>query len=1307
MRTCLSCRAGCRLAAAALIVLFVASYAPPLQAAVDPAVAQAVAALGDRDWRVRENAARELGEAGTADRAVVDALVAALGDDVSRVRRAAASALGVLGSKASRALPALVACFDDIDEGVIAAAATAVGAMGSRASRHVDELTELLEYPDQRVQVAAAEALGGLGRRADDSVGELGAQLGDDDASVRVAAAEALGRLGSRAEGQSSRLVQALQDDEARVRDAASAALAGIGEEAVPSLIRALGKGDPVFLQAVVETLGEMGPVAVPRLVGSLQGDGRQLLERRYAALALAQIGGADRRVIPALAASLKDDQPDVRIAALDALGRIGGAAQSITDKLIALATDQREPVAVREAALTAIANIAPTDETVNRTLANAVAEGNPAIYRAAVAGLILARSRTALGGNVGELIDVLEAGPETGRVAAAERLGAMGGFAVEAVEPLNAVLADRGNSAALRAAAATALGMIGPEAESAVPELIRTLAETDTELRDAAVVALDRIGPQTQTIPALLEAMRFGSLDSQAAAADKVRSFARVRMETWRNLLSQSDAPVLRNWLARHDELYGVAPSGDELSGRRAEDDSPDYFDVMGGTAAIRETMQLELIDNPVTGLNDARTVSIDDVESVRVRSHPFDEMLEDSRQAQRRVPLADIVPADRAFVWFRDIDALRRVFAGSADQFLRFESALAVKSVEYDLRQRYLDRLGLTENTLSRVEALAAIDDLAIVLPDLFLVDGTDISIVATLRSAQVTQAVLELLGFGAVVSSDYATYDLEGGEQVFWAIRGERLLISSNAGELRRILALDTVAGAGSLGRSDEFLYMQLQLGIEATTDAYVYFSDAFIRRLVSPQVKIAQLRRMQARAEMEMLVSSAMLYLLDGNRHIPSMEQLVRHRYLPTYFSSRDYEIDPRLVASSEQYGTIARMQPLSANPVLDVTQREGDAYGRFVRDYTNYWSQFFDPIAMRLDQLGDGSTELTTFILPLLDSDLYDEVRDALASSESGQRLSVPRLTPKPSLMLSVNLTDNLRIELSRMLTGMLVRYTSVNPEIFDSIGSAVHLAVRDSTPIVALGSGDIWGALSREMLRMEGFDSLLPFLLSIATQPSTVMIELTEPERVRAFLSAAVTLQTDGSGESELHKLKDREAWIYTLNIEDIIQVHLRVEIKGGYLMISNLPWSTQVDIDGVAETALNGASLQVNLDQMQDQLPALHTKTVANYRAAAVDGMGYLYPLMLTGVSETVDDALQRHFEIFGFRPLHPWRGQWSWRDSHLVSSEFGSASYPVQPPYEEGDRDFGLFPTLALIGVNMQLEDTGLRATIRWQQR
>ena len=78
---------------------------------------------------------------------------------------------------------------------------------------------------------------------------------------------------------------------------------------------------------------------------------------------------------------------------------------------------------------------------------------------------------------------------------------------------------------------------------------------------------------------------------------------------------------------------------------------------------------------------------------------------------------------------------------------------------------------------------------------------------------------------------------------------------------------------------------------------------------------------------------------------------------------------------------------------------------------------------------------------------------------------------------------------------------------------------------------------------------------------------------------------------------------------------------------------------------------------------------------------------------------------AIHKHFEIFGFRPVHPSRGEWLWRDSFLESTEFGTAMRPVQPEFEEGDRSFGLFPEIDRIGVNMQLEDTGLRAIITWR--
>jgi hypothetical protein len=645
--------------------------------------------------------------------------------------------------------------------------------------------------------------------------------------------------------------------------------------------------------------------------------------------------------------------------------------------------------------------------------------------------------------------------------------------------------------------------------------------------------------------------------------------------------------------------------------------------------------------------------------------------------------------------------------VVQGASEQFLRLESTLGVKSVDYGTLGRYLARLGIGAGTLEQLQATGAVKDLAVVLPDLFLVDGTDVTVLANLASAQVTRMVLELLGLEAPGDDEYATHETADGGEVYWAIRDSVLCVSSSLPELQAVLQLKAGRRARSLGQSDEFLYMQQQLGIESGTSAYFYLSDAFIRRLVSPEVKIAQLRRMAARGEMEMLAAGAMLYLFDGNRHVPSKENLVRQGYVPAYLLDRDYVLDHSLVVSSRQYGPIASPKPLSANPVRTVTDNERRAYASFVASYSNYWRQFFDPIAIRIDEIDDRTTEMTTFILPLPDSDLYSGIRDALASNESGLRLRVPVMTPSPSLMFSLNLSDDMRLSLSDELTDLLVEYTSVNPEVFDSIGAGIHLAVRDSTPIVAIGGGDVWGALDQEMLRLGGFEALLPFLLSVVTQPSTLLIELGDPERVRDFLLAAVTLRSQGAGSGELHKLQDQEAWIYTLNIEDLFQVHLRLEIQSGYLLMSNLPWSARPEIDRVADTDLNGVMMRLDLDEIDRQLPALHTKIFTNYRAASVEGMGYLYPLLVAGVSKTVAEALDDHDEIFGFRPVHPSSGTWFWRDSYLVSSEFGTANYPVQPGYVAGQRDFGLFPALTALSVNMQLEDAGLRAKVRWRSR
>jgi hypothetical protein len=550
----------------------------------------------------------------------------------------------------------------------------------------------------------------------------------------------------------------------------------------------------------------------------------------------------------------------------------LGPPAADALPQLISLSLNPREDVLVREFAITALAHIAPQDDAVNAALVTAVADGDPRIYAAGVTALEAVRRTAAIESDISRLIGQLQNGQPEARIAAAQNLGETGPYAAPAVAALTEALAGQENPIELRVAASRSLGLIGPRAEAAVPALIRVLEDEDLRLSNAALVSLGRIGPQTRTIPGLLQAMRSNDLATRAAAAAKLKRFAQARVETWQPLLLQSDAPVLRNWLARHTELYDVKPDDSGTGIANPGGDSADYFDILGGRAAIRESIQLNLIAKPLAGTNDSNSIPVSSLRSVQVKSHPFDKMLEDSVAPVPRMLLAEFAPQDHFFAYFRNVASLRKVFASGADAFLRFESTVAVKSVEYDLEPRYLNRLGLGAGTLDQLLDIGAIGDLAIITPDLFLVDGTDVTIIATLTAPQLVQSLFQLLGLSDP-GKDVGSYTLSNGDSVYWAIRANVLAVSSSSGELASVLALQDEHGKGSLGRSDEFLYMLQQMGVQDSTEAYFYLSDSFIRQLVSAEVKVAQLRRMQARAEMEMLVAGALLYLLDGHKTVP--------------------------------------------------------------------------------------------------------------------------------------------------------------------------------------------------------------------------------------------------------------------------------------------------------------------------------------------------------------------------------------------------------------------------------------------------
>jgi|Deesub1362A_J573_1020465.scaffolds.fasta_scaffold02086_3 HEAT repeat protein len=209
-------------------------------------VAELLQQLADEKRRVREAAARALGERG--DRRAVPHLIQALNDKSAKVRGAAAWALGCIGDE--QAVPHLIQVLDDKRWEMRAQAVEALGRIGDKSA--LPHLIRALNDRKSAVRMQAASVLGQLGDKR--VVPHLVQALDSNKGRVLLKIGWALGRLEAL-----SALVGALDDRRWQVREAAVVGLGEIGKKAVPHLRRALD--DP--LQEVREqaalALGRLG----------------------------------------------------------------------------------------------------------------------------------------------------------------------------------------------------------------------------------------------------------------------------------------------------------------------------------------------------------------------------------------------------------------------------------------------------------------------------------------------------------------------------------------------------------------------------------------------------------------------------------------------------------------------------------------------------------------------------------------------------------------------------------------------------------------------------------------------------------------------------------------------------------------------------------------------------------------------------------------------------------------------------------------------------------------------------------------
>ena len=296
------------------------------------------------------------------------------------------------------------------------------------------------------------------------------------------------------------------------------------------------------------------------------------------ATAALTALGAENAANLKALVTRLSDGDPDIRAAAADALGGVGGAqTAALVDPLLrdAAAGAGAQAVMLKVGAPAVpllVAHLSSPDAAFRQTVVGmlgsiAAPAAVPALDKVARADMAPTVRRVALVALAGTVISnyntlaaarlaALSAPPDAkAQAAAASALSAFNQTKT-AAPPLVNALRDPNADSQARTQAALALGRIAsPEAAAA---LVSVLGDFDARVRQSALQGAQSVG--AAAVPPLTSALQSGTPETRAAAAQALGGIATPAVvATLRLLLDSPSTPVA----VRRGAIIGLGGSG------------------------------------------------------------------------------------------------------------------------------------------------------------------------------------------------------------------------------------------------------------------------------------------------------------------------------------------------------------------------------------------------------------------------------------------------------------------------------------------------------------------------------------------------------------------------------------------------------------------------------------------------------------------------------------------------------------------------------------------------------------------------
>jgi hypothetical protein len=792
---------------------------------------------------------------------------------------------------------------------------------------------------------------------------------------------------------------------------------------------------------------------------------------------------------------------------------------------------------------------------------------------------------------------------------------------------------------------------------------------------------------------------------------------------------------------LLQSADRYGVSPPS--LPGSRPSREENDrlLYNMYSSGLAVQQSLQWEVLRyGPRAG---DRTIHISSLSPPSLRSLDYEQRLAQQREKgiePQPHEIARMVPADQYFAHVSSLETATELLEFSEQWGGNLLRIFQVTARDHHLREKYLEQLAVDQQGLAELFQDKVIAEMAATGGDLSFGGGTDITLIFRLtKPAAFRDASKDWLAVArkrypelAVREFNYrgrqveARYTNDRTVSSFVVYDGDHVMISNSHRAIRK--AIDTALGElESLYDQADYQYMTTLLPPRRQPQsAYIYASEAFLKRLVSPAHRIAEKRRLQAFNNLVMLNNASLFYRLENGRSPTTLSQLADGDYINMQKvvdpSGGGYAFDAEKdTATSSVYNRIKYLTPVGELDVLQVSSQERDEYNRFKERYAAFWSNYFDPVAVRVTT---GPTiQLETAVLPFADRSTYGAL----------QRMLADRPLPLGTADYAKSSVASLALTPGRKAIGEWIRAIPGAPEALEADPTLTDLAWLGDRVTMHFCDDDMMIEIDPtrlEEVKQFGFPVSVPLQAGVAgavtalTLPTYATIDVEDEEKAQRLLEllrSRIFLEGGGNlagleTRLDAYRLPDYKGRaIYVMSYQVYaVRVRLHLALVGGKLVAATKQDTLEQVIDAAGTEPdqppqkANGL-LRINFRAMEQMKDDLQMYWAEKARQASHDNIMPLYVLVkLYDVS--VEEANKISDAKYGVTYFDPGGGKYVYdadRDQ-VYSTVFGNRRNARQDVTLDDDSPFAqFFNRLEEITASLRFEDDVLMGDVRITRR